>query len=92
MCFHHRKEARAVGPHIGVCCTDCDHFFKWLPQPIDSEKLNAFTMPIGKHKGKRLAQIPVDYLVWAVQNISGKSINRHITAYLESIATSDVSE
>jgi DNA polymerase III epsilon subunit-like protein len=37
---------------------------EWLDEPIVFE-----TMPMGKHKGKRLEEVPLDYWQWALANM-----------------------
>jgi hypothetical protein len=52
-----------------------------LPHAISKETIKDFEMPIGKHKGKKLSEIPKDYLDWANKNMSG-NLKRKIEAYL----------
>lgn len=48
--------------HRRANCAYCESFIKFLPL----EKSEQFVMPFGKHKNVRLANIPTDYLVWAL--------------------------
>lgn len=50
-----------------------------LPQVPDFER---WTMPVGKHKGKTLSEIPEDYLQWASQNMSG-NIKKRVQQFLK---------
>jgi len=68
------------GPHIRLDCPECAAFIKFLPQSV-----NKFVMPIGKHKGKQLKDIPNEYLQWAVQawiDEKRKKIAKRIKEYL----------
>lgn len=37
-----------------------------------------YVMPIGKHRGKKLCQIPRDYLNWALQNMGDQEVQKNI--------------
>jgi hypothetical protein len=37
---------------------------QWLQEPIIYD-----TMPFGKHKGKPLESVPLDYWMWALENM-----------------------
>lgn len=42
-------------------------FADWLDTPWTSPKM---TMPFGKHKGKKLCNLPKDYVRWALENMT----------------------
>ena len=41
-----------------------DELIAWLDEPIIITK-----MPFGKHKGKKLTEVPLDYWMWALENM-----------------------
>lgn len=41
---------------------------------MDLESAKSFTMPFGKHKGKKLTEIPESYVKWMLENISDGSV------------------
>lgn len=53
----------------------------WLNEPIITK-----TMPFGKHKGKLLTQIPLDYWNWALENMD--SLNENAENYDKDFALS----
>lgn len=50
--------------HIKGECSSCKRV-RFLPQKKSAEE---YVMPFGKHKGKRLCDIPMDYIKWLVEN------------------------
>lgn len=72
-------------PHYArVECGSCGKFFKFEPFPLNQERIDTFTLPFGIHKGKKLPDVPVDYLRWMMANkAGGKSITRVVGFYLE---------
>lgn len=42
--------------------------------PVDFERAANFVMPFGKHKGKRLTEIPKDYLRWFMENTDNQKM------------------
>ena len=46
--------------HIGASCPHCYRFIKWLPQTEAKDVVLYF----GKYKGKKLNEIPKEYLEW----------------------------
>ncbi|PYK64936.1 MAG: hypothetical protein DME50_10945 [Verrucomicrobia bacterium] len=61
----------------GISATELFRGSQLKPKPaaIDPalERAYATVMPFGKHKGKRLRDIPVSYLVWAESNCTNAS-------------------
>lgn len=55
------------GPHIKASCSDCGAFIKFVNQPASE-----FQVYIGKHKGKKLKDIPRDYVEWLAKNTDGR--------------------
>jgi DNA repair protein RadD len=43
------------------------------------------SMPFGKHRGERIADVPADYLQWALQNISWHPGNRGLKTAIEGV-------
>lgn len=43
-----------------------------------------FIMPIGKHKGKTISELPIEYLEWGAQNIIQKNIKARFVDELSS--------
>ena len=69
---------REVGKHVGRYCKDCGRWIKWIKQ----EAPGNFVMPYGKHKGKRIKDMPVEYLEW-LSNGGHKNITKKAKEYLE---------
>ena len=53
----------------------------WLDKPVIIT-----IMPFGKHKGKKLTEVPVDYWQWALDNFN--SLNEEDSAYDKDFAAS----
>jgi len=53
----------------------------WLDQPVIIT-----IMPFGKHKGKKLTEVPIDYWQWALENFN--SLNEEDSAYDKDFAAS----
>ena len=51
-----------------------EQIVNWLDEPIITE-----TMPFGKHKGKKLTEVPLDYWHWALDKMD--SLNEENPAY-----------
>jgi hypothetical protein len=79
-----RKEA-----HDGYCGDCAKELKRFLPHKVDESKAQETVLYFGKHKGKKLADIPVDYLEWCVDNISDKNTKRKIVAYLATVGGPD---
>lgn len=78
-CQHEHTEEREVifknnTKHIEQRCLDCGRHVKYLPQPIEllPEEIPDHVIVWGKHKGKRLCEIPPDYLGWMVREKVGR--------------------
>jgi hypothetical protein len=54
-----------VRRHLGIYCTACSKWIKWLSQ---GRPLN--TMPFGKHKGTPIRDLPSDYIRWVLENLN----------------------
>ena len=63
--------------HIRVECLECKKFIKWKEQPVQNSKLW-----FGKHKGKKISEVPTDYLEWYRDNGDNKKLIRKINKYL----------
>jgi len=67
-------EARQMGPHLGIYCSDCGKLHCWEKQtPIDDPD---FIMPFGKHAHTPLRKLPTDYLDWGTKNLTGSMQER----------------
>lgn len=69
--------------HVEVRCQPCGKFIKYKSQDKQLDELKTFHMPIGKHAGKILEEIPKDYLQWAMDNFSQKNLKKRIKEYLD---------
>lgn len=64
MDFVVEKQVFANGTeHLRGTCTTCHHT-KFLPQNKPADQV---ILPFGKHKGKRLIDVPADYLEWLIE-------------------------
>ncbi len=71
--------------HAGIIDPDAEsvgeQIVNWLDEPIITE-----TMPFGKHKGKKLTEVPIDYWQWAIQKMD--SLNEDNPAFDRDFAAS----
>lgn len=58
-----------------------EQLVSWLDKPVIIT-----IMPFGKHKGKKLTEVPVDYWMWALDNFN--SLNEEDSAYDKDFAAS----
>jgi hypothetical protein len=65
--------------HIAAKCIKCGTFKQWVPQSTGT--VEEITMPFGKHKGTKLAEVPKDYLEWLIKN-TDSNFNKKIKAFL----------
>lgn len=71
--------------HYGFCA-DCGRKLSGaLPHAKTKDGLEAFVFYFGKHKGRRMADIPKDYLVWCSENLRDEKIKKKIQAYLSHV-------
>lgn len=57
------------------------------------EELKKFAMPFGKHKGKPLEEVPLDYLDWALREYGMASQTRELLeAYRSGISVNRFTE
>ena len=67
-----------------VFCPKCkDKLDNTLPFAVDLENLGKTILWFGKHKGKALDQVPMDYLEWAKNNLSDPRTKKKIAVYLD---------
>lgn len=66
-----------MGHHVRNDCGECGKFIEFVRQPIEN-----FVMPIGQYKGRSLADVPRDYLVWCSQNLK-KNLAERIKEFLD---------
>lgn len=52
------------GPHLGLYCSKCHRWIKWVSQGHILE-----IMPFGEHKGTAIKELPDDYLNWILENL-----------------------
>ncbi len=70
--------------HKVAHCIRCEKRYpNFLPKELTPENLDSWTMPFGKHAGKRLAEIPRDYLLWCLDNVPRNNIQKTLKAYLD---------
>jgi uncharacterized protein (DUF3820 family) len=66
-----------TGPHWARSgCSGCGRFLQWLAKPDDAKSAGEFLMPFGKHRGRKLADLPSDYLQWVAEEVEERSISR----------------
>lgn len=65
-------------------CAWCAHKFEGpLKHKMDISKLDAITIPFGMHTGKKLSEIPKDYLLWCSKNFKEGNLKEKIVEYLK---------
>jgi len=94
-CLHRKTEWR-THDHDGKCqwenlvCLSCGKTVEQkrpVPVPFTRDRVLAWIMPWGPHEGKRLTEIPKDYLEVALTILQpGSNPHRAITACLEMFA------
>jgi len=73
-CTHCGSESlytKQSGPHIGLYCSECSRWLRWLPTTTN---WRMFILPYGKWRGSRLSTVAnrePAYLRWAAQSIPG---------------------
>jgi len=75
---------QAFGKHLALYCGNnpCSHMVRWVSDPICDAVVDAFKMPFGKHKGKRLASLDSGYLSWVAENMTSP-ISEYATFIME---------
>ena len=51
--------------------------------PPAKSAYGSITMPFGKHRGKALSEIPVDYLLWCLDKMT--ALSRHLRRAIETV-------
>ena len=51
--------------------------------PPTKSAYGSITMSFGKHRGKALSEIPVDYLLWCLDNMT--ALSRHLRRAIETV-------
>lgn len=73
-------------PHAAKrICPRCGRFGGWIARPWTVERAAAFVVPIGKHKGRTMAEIAKSdrgWIEWAASNLD-KGIARAARTYLD---------
>ena len=59
-------------------CEACGRYIKFVPLPTSK-----VVMPFGKYKGWKITDIPIDYIQWALQNMT--SLNPSLRNHFESL-------
>lgn len=54
-----------------------------LPHKISQDTVCDFTLYFGKHKGKKLSEVPVDYLKWCLENLKDDKVKKRIEVFLK---------
>lgn len=85
-CPHEQTGLRANGPHIERFCKVCEAHLGFVRQTIDHGKAAHYALPFGKYKGQCIKSVPLDYLLWAKDNLKEGSVKRHIQAFLKGSA------
>ncbi len=65
--------------HTRVECVDCLRFIKWKPQPAKN-----FKLWFGKHKDKKLCDVPISYLTWYKENGDNEKLLKKIDQFFDS--------
>jgi uncharacterized protein (DUF3820 family) len=70
-----------AGPHIKAICNNCNQYIQFVQQGVTDETI----MFYGKHKGRKLKDVPPEYFVWLYENtkVSG-SLRTYIQSNLNS--------
>jgi hypothetical protein len=77
----HTGRGRTQAHH--AYCAECGHKFSGaLAHHVTKDQASEFQIWFGKHKGKKLAEIPKDYLEWCLKNIEDDKVKRKIEAFL----------
>ena len=66
--------------HLRVECATCGAFIKYKPYIIDTYKLW-----FGRHKGKMLKEVPVNYLQWYLENGDCDKTKNRIKLYFKNL-------
>ena len=69
--------------HARAKCDDCQADLGFV-RSVETED---FVMPFGKHKGRRLADCPADYVAWLAENSRSASIRRRAAEALRLVKT-----
>lgn len=62
----------------GLCTEDDDAQSLSIPKEITMEEAKNYTMPFGKHKGKKIEELPENYVDWLVGNSKDESLLKMI--------------
>lgn len=57
--------------HAKAECSHCGAYLRFLPQGEETNLADE-PVPFGKHRGKRVSELPKDYLAWGAVGISNK--------------------
>lgn len=64
-------------------CAWCGHQLSaGLRSEVTKESSSEFQLYFGKHKGKKLSEVPKDYLEWCLKNLKDEKVKRKIEAFL----------
>lgn len=75
-----RREA-----HLGFCGNCGAKLGPELRHAVSKEGLEEYSLYFGIHKGKRLKDVPTDYLKWCASNLTDTKVSEKIKAYLSII-------
>lgn len=71
-------------------CTQCGgKIGGMLPHKIEADQVGDTVLFFGKHKGKPLKEVPVDYLKWCSENLKDQKTVKKINIYLGSTVDTD---
>lgn len=68
--------------HTAYCAWCAHKFIGAIRHKVDD--IGSITIPFGKHKDKKLSEIPKDYLSWCADNFKEGNLKDKITTYLKS--------
>lgn len=69
-CGKKNRDFDKIGPRVLVSCSGCHAKLAWLyPGEFPRGAAIETTMPFGKHAGRRLGDLPQDYLRWCRDNL-----------------------